>query len=122
MISYMVIINLLLIATICVFIIDISGAADSLKSGIKYVLTKGRMSNSNYRLKPFDCSLCMTFWSSLIYLLVIGQFTLPYIACTCVICCFLGFLKNAILLVEDSLNKIIQLIYKYFIDNENNNL
>lgn len=112
----MVIINLILIALICVFIIDISGAIDSLKSGIKWVLTKGKMNGSDYRLKPIDCSLCSTFWASIIYLLVIGEFTLPYIACVCVICCFLGFIKNAILLVEDTLNKIIQVIYKYFID------
>lgn len=112
----MVIVNLILIAIIVVFIVDISGAIDSLKSGIKLVLTKGKMKNSDYRLKPIDCSLCLNFWCSLIFLLCIGEFTLPYIACVCIICCFLGFIKNAILLVEDMLNKTIQIIYKYFID------
>lgn len=112
----MVIVNLILIAIIVVFIVDISGAIDSLKSGIKWVLTKGKMKNSDYRLKPLDCSLCQNFWFSLIFLLCIGEFTLPYIACVCIICCFLGFIKNAILLVEDILNKTIQIIYKYFID------
>ena len=112
----MVIVNLILIAIIVVFIVDISGAIDSLKSGIKWVLTKGKMNGSDYRLKPLDCSVCTNFWCSLIFLLCIEEFTLPYIACVCVICCFLGFLKNAILLVEDMLNKTIQIIYKYFID------
>jgi len=116
MISCTVLINLLLIAFICVFIVDISGAIDSLKSAIKWVITKGVMKDSNYTLKPFDCSLCCTFWASLIYLLVIGQLTIPYITCTCVICCFLGFFKSAILLLEDMLIKMIQLVYKYFID------
>lgn len=118
----MVILNLFLIALICVFIVDISGAIDSLKSGLKWLLTKGKMKDSNYRLKPIDCSLCCTFWASMIYLLVIGQFTLPWITCACVFCCFLGFFKNAILLVEDVLNKIIQLIYKHFIEDEDNDL
>ena len=55
------IINLLLINLIISYIIDISGAVDSIKSTIKKVLTKGKMSDPNYNIKPFDCSLCMTF-------------------------------------------------------------
>lgn len=112
----MVIVNLILIAFICVFIVDISGAIDSIKSGIKWVLTKGKMTNSDYMLKPFDCSLCMTFWSGLIYLIIIGQFTFPYVAIVCLLCTFCGLIKSSILLVEDIITKIINLIYKYFID------
>lgn len=108
----MVLINLILIASIVVFIVDISGAIDSLKSGIKWILTKGKMSNDDYRLKPIDCSLCMTFWTGIIYLLVIGQFTLPYFAFVCLLACFSSVIKTSILLVEDILIKITQLIYK----------
>ena len=71
----MVLINLLLISAIVVFIVDISGAVDSLKSGLKRILTKGVMKDSDYSLKPIDCSLCMTFWSGIIYLLCTGNFT-----------------------------------------------
>lgn len=113
----MVIIDLILIAVIVVFIIDISGVVNSIKSGLKWVMTKGKLNSSDYRLKPFDCSLCMNFWTSLIYLLIIGKFTLPYIACVCVICCFLSFLKNAILLVGEILLSMTEKIYK-FIDND----
>lgn len=112
----MVIINLCLIAVICVFIVDISGAMDSLKSGIKFILTKGKMNNSDYRLKPFDCSLCMTWWSCLIYLIIIGQLTFQYVAIICLLCTFCGLIKSSILLIEDIIIKIINLIYKYFID------
>lgn len=36
---------------------------------------------SNLRpLKPFDCSLCMTWWVCLIYALIEGQLSLPVIA------------------------------------------
>ena len=108
----MVLINLILIASIVVFIVDISGAIDSIKSGIKWILTKGKMSNADYRLKPIDCSLCMTFWTGIIYLLVIGQFTLPYFAFVCLLACFSSVIKTSILLVEDILIKITQLIYK----------
>lgn len=108
----MTLINLFLIALIVVFIVDISGAVDSLKSGIKWVLTKKQMSGSDYRLKPLDCSLCMTFWSCLIYLFVIGEFTLPYITVACLLAAFSDIIKNYILLVGDILTKMNQLIYK----------
>lgn len=112
----MIVINLFLICVICVFIVDISGAVESLKSGIKWLLTKGKMSNSDYTLKPFDCSLCMTFWASIIYLLIIGAFTFKYIAIVCLFCTFCDTIKSTIYMVEDIVKKIIQLIYKYFID------
>lgn len=108
----MVLINLILISAIVVFIVDISGAVDSLKSGLKWILTKGKMNNSDYSLKPIDCSLCMSFWSGIIYLLVINEFTLPYLAFVCLLACFSGIIKSSILLVEDVFNKIIQLIDK----------
>lgn len=111
-----VIFNLFLIAVICVFIVDISGAIDSLKSAIKWLLTNGKMKNSNYDLKPLSCSLCMTFWCGLIYLLVTGNFTLMYVAIVCLFSAFSCLLKSGILLVEDIITKIIQLIYKYIID------
>lgn len=107
-----VIFNLLLIQVIVVFIVDISGAVDSLKSGIKWILTKGKMNSSDYTLKPIDCSLCMTFWSGLAYLLITSNFALVYLAILCVMAAFSGIVKSAILLVEDSIVKIIQCIYK----------
>lgn len=118
----MVIINLTLIAAIVVFIVDISGAVDSLKSGLKWILTKGKMKNSDYQLKPLDCSLCMTFWSGIIYLLITNNFTLPYLAFVCLLACFSGIIKNSILLVEDIITTIIQLIYKLIEKNEDNNI
>lgn len=110
------IINLLMIALICVFVIDISGAIDILKSSLKWLLTKGRMSGCDYRLKPFDCSLCTIWWCGLIYLFFTGAFTLKYIVVVCLLATFSGLIKNTILLVEDTITKIIQTIYSKFID------
>ena len=118
----MVLINLILIAAIVVFIVDISGAVDSLKSGLKWILTNGKMKDSDYQLKPLDCSLCQIFWCGIIYLLVIGEFTLPYFAFVCLLACFSGIIKNSILLVEDIITTIIQLIYKLIEKNEDNNI
>lgn len=67
------IVNLFYIAVICVCVIDISGFVNSLKSFITRILTNGKLSSANFALKPFDCSLCMTFWSGLIYLFIVNN-------------------------------------------------
>lgn len=79
----MTIIDLILINLITVFIIDQSGVVDSFKSIMKSILTKGKMKDPDYSLKPFDCSLCMTFWLSLIYLFVTNHISVPYFAIAC---------------------------------------
>lgn len=110
------ILSLLLIQVIVVFIVDISGAIDSLKSGLKWLLTKGKMNSSNYILKPFDCSLCMTWWCSLIYLLCVGKFTIPYIAFAAFQCSFCAQIKDTIYMLGDLYTKFTRLIYKHLID------
>lgn len=108
----MIVFKLFLIAFIIVYIVDISGAVDSLKTGLKWLITKGKMKDNNYTLKPFDCSLCLTFWVGLIYLLIIRKFTLPYIAVVCLLSAFSNILKNTILLLEDLFIKLQRVIYK----------
>jgi len=113
--------DLFFIAVVVVYIVDISCAVDSLKTALKWILTKGKMSSSDYILKPFDCSLCMIWWTGIIYLLCTGNFTLPYLVCVCLLSAFAGLIKTSILLIEDIITTIIQKIYK-FLEYENNNL
>lgn len=108
----MVLIELVLLAYIVVMIVDISGAIDSLKSGLKWLMTKGKMNNSDYRLKPIDCSLCMTFWVGIIYLLIHGIFCVKYVAFVLLLACFTEVIKSSILLVKDIAITIINWIYK----------
>lgn len=77
--------NLIFIQLIVVFIIDLSGFVDTMKSKISSLLTRGRIKSPDYRIRPFDCSLCMTFWSGLTYLFIIDRFTLPLIAFVCLL-------------------------------------
>lgn len=102
--------DILLIAVIIVVIIDISGFIDSLKSGLKKVLTKGRMSDPYYSLKPFDCSFCMTFWTGLIWLLVIHNVTLWMLAYLLLICVMTPVIKDVIILIRETMLKIIKLM------------
>ena len=114
--------ELLCIATILVVITDISDWADTVKKTISYILTKGKIKKTEYRLHLVDCSFCQIFWCGIIYLLVIGEFTLPYFAFVCLLACFSGIIKNSILLVEDIITTIIKLIYKLLDRYEDNNI
>lgn len=109
----MVITNLILIAYIVVMIVDISGVVDSVKSGLKWLLTRGKMKSSDYRIKPFDCSLCMTFWCGLFYLFFTHNITIPYITFVLLLACFSSVIKDSILLVRDIAVTIINKIYKH---------
>lgn len=67
--------NLLLLAVVVVFIVDVSGIIDSIKEALsRWLHVKVG------RLKPFDCSLCMIWWCGLAYLLIVGRFALGPIA------------------------------------------
>lgn len=94
--------DLFSILIISVIVIDISGFVHSIKAAIgKYL----KISPNSFRIKPFDCSFCMTFWVSMIYLLAVGRFTLVNIAVVLLLCCLTTPLKNLIMSVRDKLTK-----------------
>ena len=94
--------DLFSILIISVLVIDISGFVHSIKVAIgKYL----KISPNSFRIKPFDCSFCMTFWVSMIYLLVVGRFTLVNIAIVLLMCCLTTPLKNLIMSLIDKLTK-----------------
>lgn len=95
------IINLILIQLIIVFIIDLSGAVDSLKLFISKYLTKNKIVTTNFSLKPFDCSLCSTWWIGLIYLLICHSFTIPYIALVALLSYLTPLSSSILLLIKD---------------------
>lgn len=94
--------DLFSILIISVIVIDISGFVHSIKVAIGKFLG---ISPNSFRIKPFDCSFCMSFWVSLIYLLVVGRFTLLNIAIVLLLCCLTTPLKNLVMSVRDKLTK-----------------
>ena len=94
--------DLFSILIISVLVIDISGFVHSIKAAIgKYL----GISPNSFRIKTFDCSCCMTFSVSVIYLLVVGRFTLVNIAVVLLLCCLTTPLKNLVMSVRDKLTK-----------------
>lgn len=65
----MIYLELLVLAFIVVYIVDETGIVDSLKTFIKRWLKV----KSDITLKPLDCSLCMTHWVCLAYVLILGN-------------------------------------------------
>ena len=64
----MIYLELLALAFIVVYIVDETGIVDSFKTTLKRWLN----TKSDITLKPLDCSLCMTHWVCLIYVLLFG--------------------------------------------------
>lgn len=106
------ILDLFILTCIVVFIVDISGFVDNFKSCLKKILTHGLLTNSDYRLKPFDCSLCMTWWTGIIYLLCTGNFTIPMIGVVALFAFLTITIKNYIYIIEGILQKIPQILQK----------
>ena len=69
-------IDLLLIAVITIYIVDLSGFTESWKSALAKLLKAKELKP----IRPFDCSLCMTWWVCIIYALCTGSFSLPVLA------------------------------------------
>lgn len=69
-------IDLLLIAAITIFIVDLSGFTEAWRSA----LTRLIKAKDLKPIRPFDCSLCMTWWVCIIFSICTGTFSLPVLA------------------------------------------
>lgn len=72
--------DLLLLAMVVVFIIDVSGFKETLLR-LFSALYKHEVTS----MRPFTCSLCMTWWTGLIWLIASGSFSLPGLAALAVV-------------------------------------
>lgn len=107
----MILLKLLCIQLICVLIIDISGFIDSVKFCISKWLTNGKFPKADYRIKPFDCSLCATWWTGLIYIICTGQFSIFLVAYLLFLAVMTPVAKDIIILTKDICIFIINKIY-----------
>lgn len=102
------ILRLFYIAIIIVYAIDVSPFYRDVTGAIASRLTKGR-THEPIRLKPFSCSLCMTFWVGLIYLIIKGQLSM----CFLVVLCGVSALTPAIAQAFDLVLLTIEILIDY---------
>lgn len=101
----MVYINILCLALVVIYIVDISGIIESLKWAL------GRWLNITVgRLKPIDCSLCMTWWVGLIYIIIVGECNLYTILCVAMASALSTQIAQTITLLREALSAGINAI------------
>lgn len=109
---------MLIITCIVCFVIDVSGFVQSMKR--LYLRRFWKMKNpdiSSLSWKPFDCSLCSTWWSCLLYIIIAGRFTLIYILVAAMLAMvssnisgFMLCIKDFLAAVECRIQKLIEKI------------
>lgn len=96
-----------MIITICVvFIVDISGVIDSIKGFLSLWSGKNIL-----HLKPFDCSLCMTFWVGLVYILCYHSLTLENILLLCLCSSVSSIIADVYTLILETLKVLIRVMF-----------
>ena len=79
--------QLLFVALAVIFIVDLSGFRETILE------VASRVAGKRIReLRPFTCSLCMTFWTTLVFAIATGYISLPVAA----YCCLLSFASDTI--------------------------
>lgn len=105
-------INIVLLTTIVCFIVDISGFVDSVKGLIwKLVIGKNKPFQ-DFNMKPFDCSLCCSFWVGLIHLLCVGQFNIPMIGFVCLFSLLSSNITGLLIVIREGINYLLSLLSK----------
>lgn len=105
---------LFLIAVCAVIITDLSGFVTEVKKFVWKWVWKDKRPFQDFTAKPFDCSFCQTFWVSLGYLIISGEWTLPLMTLSLVFAFLTPVIKDTILTLRDLIQKIIDTIYWYF--------
>lgn len=102
--------DIILITAVTVFVIDLSGAKDTLLDVVNlWARPRGWEFKS---LKPFTCSLCTTWWLGLAYLLATRQLSMGSVALVA-LCSYMTVpVQEALLLVWDAARKLIGTLQK----------
>ena len=108
------ILNLFIISIIWVLILDLSGFARTIDKLFYKIFYPKRPFRTDAHFPPFDCSLCMTWWSCLIYLIVVNALTLPNIAIALLFAWGTTIEKDIFIFVKDLITKVIDLLYTLF--------
>lgn len=104
----MTMINLLVIAFLVVFIIDLSGIIEELEKMIAKWLKVSKV----HIPKPFSCSLCSTWWLGLLYLIIIGNFTIAMVGYVALLAYLTPIWMNVLIALKDVLGKITTINFK----------
>lgn len=122
-----VIFSLLCIAISLVFIIDETDIIDSIKkflaNFLTYINSKSiynrktngsvhRFQKENIDLRPFECSLCMVFWTGNLYLFCTSTFSIQTFTLVCILSYLTRSIKDLFDLIQSFFDYLINITYK----------
>ena len=106
-------IDCLLITIIFVIITDQLHFWEEFSSSLKSLITKGKF-KSPIRCKILECSTCQSWWVNLIYIIIIGKFTIPMIVYILVLSWTTPIINSIFTLLKNLFLRIINIIANKF--------
>lgn len=103
-------IELMLIAVITIYIVDLSGFTESWRSA----LTKRLQARNLKPIKPFDCGQCMTWWMCIIFSLCSGSFSLPILAYIAVLSFLSIPIGQIMIFIREGMTYLINKMMKWY--------
>lgn len=103
--------NLLLITITIVFCIDLSGGMDSLSHFVWKKLYP-TVKYSGWRIPLIGCSLCSSWWSGILYLLITGSFSWFLLAYVALLSYLTPVIGSTLILLKDSLIWLVNKMYE----------
>ena len=106
-------INCLFITIIWVIILDQLHFWDDITSVISGWMTNGKIKKP-ITLKPFNCSVCMSWWTNLAYIIVTNQFSILMILYILILSWTTPIISSILSLVKNLFLKMINTIANKF--------
>lgn len=97
--------DLLLVATLVIFVVDLSGFRETMLEVASHLA--GRRVRE---IRPLTCSLCMTWWTTLLVALCTGSLTLPVASYCAALAYASGTISQLIILTNDGVLALIRLL------------
>lgn len=102
-------IDLIAIALMTTLAIDLTDLIPTIKKQVWKVAMK-EYKYRDFSLKPFDCSLCMTWWVCFLYLLITHTLNLYTMAYSLLLAFLTPFIRDLLELTRDICLKAVELI------------
>lgn len=106
------IINILLIATICVIVTDCTDFFEYVKHWIWKFAFNNSKPYRDFEIKILQCSLCQTWWLSLIYLIISHHITLPYITLSLLAAYMTPIINTSLIFVKELCATFFDILFK----------
>ena len=102
-------INCLFITIIWVVILDQLHFWDDITSVISGWMTNGKIKKP-ITLKPFNCSVCMSFWTNLAYIIITNQFSILMVLYILILSWVTPIINSILSFVINAVLKLINII------------